>query len=550
MKPVLTAQQMREVDRRTTDEFAIPSIDLMENAARSVHEVIVEKLGGSVKGKGCVVLCGKGNNGGDGVAIARMLRDGGADVDALLSGRIDETKGDARINFERFVNLETSSRETIEINSDHEAIEFWSECRKRKQTLDLIVDAVFGTGLDRPIEGFYMTFLDLAMDYAHDTKPRPLLVSVDLPSGINSDRAEPIGFNFIPDVTVTFSALKIANIMPPVKYEQGELYVSDIGSPGSLVDDVGSRTLVSEAEDVRQWLYSSRFREDSYKKTRGSVLIAAGSKKYPGAAVLAGNGAMRSGAGIVTIVTPESAYSAVSERILPEVMVRPGSETASGAISGSAIREIADLCAAADSILIGCGLTSDEDDTREFVREIVTGRRGPVIVDADGLNALSPFDLMGTPAAPLVLTPHEGEFARLRGADNKLAPNERIDVLRDFAVQNHVICVLKGERTLVASPDGRVVINPTGNSALGKAGNGDNLAGLIGGFVAQAVGANVAGPTGREFELTIVDAVVSAVYIAGLAGEIAAKKFGKRVMTASDVRECLSEAFQDAARAE
>jgi len=309
---------------------------------------------------------------------------------------------------------------------------------------------------------------------------------------------------------------------------------------------------VVTAADAARWLEDTRFSDDSYKSKRGHTILIAGSHAYSGAAVLCGNAAMRSGVGLVTIVTPGSSKDSVATRILPEVMVRGVSETENGGISEGAFDEIGELLEKADSVAIGSGLSQDQS-TKRFVQKVIENRSQPMVVDADALNLLSPFagrvsspHSVGSPhvskghatgdtsSFPLILTPHEGEFLRLLGTDDKNAIKDRVAAVRDFSHKHNVILVLKGERVLIGEPGGKVVVNPTGNSGLGKAGNGDTLTGIIAGFVAQAV----------QMKVDIFETVVAAVYIAWMAGDIAEKKYGKRVMTASDVRECLSEAFE------
>ncbi|NNE66347.1 MAG: NAD(P)H-hydrate dehydratase [Pyrinomonadaceae bacterium] len=542
MIKVVTAEQMGKIDRLTTERFGVPSIELMENAATAVVDVILQELDGSFEGKSAVVLCGTGNNGGDGAAIARLIKAAGGEVFPLLLGKVENTKGDARVNFDRLIDECRFAREDIEVSNQDEINEFWLSRRSSKNKLGLIVDAVFGTGLHRPVKGIFELFLDSAIDYFHEISPPPLMVSVDLPSGIDSDRATPIGYNFDPQVTVTFTSPKLANVLPPAANEQGKLIVKEIGSPQELIDETTSLTFLAEAQDVRDWMSSTAFSSDSYKKSRGSVLIAAGSKKYSGAAVLSANGAMRSGAGIVTAAVPRSAFSAVAERVLPEVMVREVSDTEVGTFGVNSYGGIEDLVRGSHTVLVGCGIAM-ENGVTEFVQTLIARRLQPLVIDADGLNAISPISVEGIEEAPLILTPHIGEFKRLAGIENEISDDKRVEVLRGFAVDNQVICVLKGERTLIASPEGVVVVNPTGNPGLGKAGNGDNLAGIISGFVAQTVVARDS-MSGNDVEEEVFGAVVAAVYVAGLAGDIAAEKFGNRVMTASDVRECLTDAFR------
>jgi len=559
MQPVLTAAQMREVDRLTTEKYGTPSIILMENAANAVARVITEKLGGSVKMKEILILCGPGNNGGDGAALARMLADAEAAVAVVLLGTLERTKGDARINFDRLTALAASSElrffEAADIEDASRLLEKheWDE-------LSCVVDAIFGTGLRSPRDDVNK----LAASF-----PDVLHVAVDIQSGLMADRSDVQGTQFRPpDVTVTFTAPKPANILPPASNFNGELVVANIGSPDELVDAQHSQLFLAENADAKAWLDGTSFSHDSYKNQRGHSLVIAGSESYSGAAVLAGNAAMRSGVGLVTVATPSSSKDSVAVRLLPEVMVRGVAETENGAIAEEAFDEIDDLLNKADSIAIGCGLSQSES-TREFVKKVVAERHQPVVVDADALNLLSPLSAKWPPAdtgssdywppadtgrsdsIPLILTPHEGEFRRLIGeaknhpdatkdAASPLLRKEgsqiedRVAAVREFAAKYKVILVLKGERVLIGAPDGRVVVNPTGNSGLGKAGNGDTLTGILAGFTAQAVKMNI----------DIFETVVAAVYVAGMAGDIAEQKYGKRVMTASDVRECLVDVFE------
>ena len=227
--------------------------------------------------------------------------------------------------------------------------------------------------------------------------------------------------------------------------------------------------------------------------------------------------------------------TAMAARVLSEVMTRGVAETKTGAIAEAAFAEISEFIEGKiDAVTIGSGLSDTDASTKKLVRKVVENRKTPVVIDADGLNLLAPFKLKGSQDLPLILTPHAGEFLKLTGAKGKEPLKDRVKAVRAFAQKQNVIVVLKGERNLIAAPDGRVVINPTGNSGLGKAGNGDSLAGIIAGFVAQAA----------QMKIDIFDTVVAAVYIAALAGDIAAKKFGKRAMLASNVSECLAEAFR------
>jgi len=268
------------------------------------------------------------------------------------------------------------------------------------------------------------------------------------------------------------------------------------------------------------------------------VLVIAGSRGFTGAAALCGNAAMRSGAGLVTIGTPVSAQPLVATQVMPEIMTTALAETDRGAVSDEALGHISKLAERASVIAIGPGLSSEDQRTRSFVRVVVAERRTPVVVDADGLNCLAPWpeDLRGSSGLPVVLTPHPGEMLRLIGTDDKTVLDDRVSAAREFAVAHEVIVVLKGMRPLVAAPDGRVFINPTGNAGLGTAGAGDTLTGIIAGFLAQAYGT-------LEEEANALETVIAALYISGLAGELAAEELGMRTMVASDIREHLSAAI-------
>ncbi|HEV2835719.1 MAG TPA: NAD(P)H-hydrate dehydratase, partial [Pyrinomonadaceae bacterium] len=466
----------------------------------------------------------------------------------VLFGKFAETTGDAQTNFEsvrRLASFEAGSAEAPAPLTfiECEGVSAWEQIAKPRRTYDVIVDALFGTGLARPLEGVFLkviqhlSMLRQARERAGGTKP--LVLSIDIPSGLNADKPDPIGPAVRADVTVTFTAAKPANVLPPASDFGAELIVADIGSPSSLIAAMKPWLFLVEAEDVQRWLASTRYTPESYKNTHGHVLIAAGSRGYSGAAALCGNAAMRSGAGLVTVATPNSAQTSVANRAMPEVMTTALAETDRGAVSDDAVDHFLRLATKATIVALGPGLTSDDERTRRFVREIVERRSRPCVIDADGLNCLAPWpkDLVGSEAQPLVLTPHPGEMMRLIGANSRAALEDRVEVARKFATDQKVILVLKGSRPLVASPDGRVFINPTGNAGLGTAGSGDTLTGLISGFLGQAYGTlgDKADPLG---------ATIAALYVGGLAGDLAARKLGMRTMVASDIREHFSEAIR------
>jgi ADP-dependent NAD(P)H-hydrate dehydratase / NAD(P)H-hydrate epimerase len=549
VQPVIFTEQIREIDRLTVENYLTPSLLLMEAAANAcVQAIQTHFANGLSSDRKALVLCGKGNNGGDGAAVARGLSRLGVHCDVVLFGRVSETIGDARTNLEAISKLAGFAAGSAQAPApfsftECDGIAAWEQLARPRKAYDIIVDALFGTGLTRPLEGVFAKVIDhlRLLRQARDRASglRPLIVSVDIPSGLNADQTNPIGPTVQADLTITFTAPKPANVLPPACEFGGELVIADIGSPQSLIEACKPWLFVTEEKDVRNWLVSTRYTPESYKNTHGHVLFAAGSRDYTGAAALCGNAAMRAGAGLVTVATPASAQTSVSARLIPEVMTTALAETDRGVVSDDAVEHFLKLSAKATVVAVGPGLTSDDERTRKFVRQIVERRVQPVVIDADGLNCLAPWpdDLSGSAEHPLVLTPHPGEMLRLIGTDNKSSLAGRLAVAREFAQTHKVILVLKGSRSLIASPDGRVFVNPTGNAGLGTAGAGDTLTGLIAGFLSQAFGA-------LKQNANALDASIAALYIGGLAGDFAARKLGMRTMVASDIRDHFSDAIR------
>jgi ADP-dependent NAD(P)H-hydrate dehydratase / NAD(P)H-hydrate epimerase len=561
VQKVITAAQMREIDRLTAERYGLPSLLLMESAARSAFNEISARFAHDLTNRCALVLCGAGNNGGDGAVLARMLYLSGARVYVALFGRVEETKGDARTNFEIICSLANEERPFSKISEDAFGVQklahsslFFSECLTVESwddflfdeydgDADVLVDALFGTGLTRPLTGIHEESVRYIqrMREVRDANARslPLIISLDLPSGLNADSPEIIGETVCADLTVTFTAPKVANVLPPAAHYNGELNIAPIGSPPTLIAKSESQLFVTEEVDARMWLEATRVAPDSYKNLRGHALIIAGSREFAGAAILASEASVCAGAGLVTLATPVSAHPAISARVMPEVMVKAVPETSAGAVGMEAVKQVMKLAERATVVAIGSGLTSSDEETRLFVRHIVEGRTTPIVIDADGLNSLAPWpdDLQGTPEHPLILTPHVGEMRRLIGMRGGEEIFDRVKISREFACAHHVIVVLKGARTIIAAPNGRVFVNPTGNAGLGTAGTGDTLTGIIASFVAQSR------PT-LKTETDALRATLAAVFIGGRAGDIAARERGMRTMIASDVRENLSAAIR------
>ena len=527
---ILTAQQMRELDRMTVERCGIPYATLMETAGSRVVEAILAKGRPGF----ATILCGKGNNGGDGAVIARLLWMRGVPVEFGLVGKLEETKGEARENFEIVKRLaDTDARSggcgiifsEIHDEDDLKGILF----------PDLIVDALFGTGITRPVEGLYAKAIELINERKQMLPDSTRVVAVDIPSGLSSDSAQPFGPHIEADLTVSFSAPKIGNVLAPACHANGELVIAGIGTPDQLLDEIASQLYWLDAWDAAEFLYDSSRAPNAHKNSVGDVLLIAGSRGKTGAAALSSEAVLRAGAGLVTVATAKSAQALLVTQTKPEVMTEALAETFDGAIAEEAVEHVLRLAEKKTVIAVGPGLNSAEESARAFVRELVERRTAPIVIDADGLNALAPWPgieagLKGSDELPIILTPHPGEMARLIGKTNADVQADRIGIAREFATQHHVIVVLKGSRSLIAAPDGNVYVNPTGNAGMATAGSGDVLTGLIAGLLAQS-------PTDA------LGATIAGVYLHGLAGDIAADKLGMRSLIASDIIANLSEAI-------
>jgi ADP-dependent NAD(P)H-hydrate dehydratase / NAD(P)H-hydrate epimerase len=524
---ILSAAEMREVDRLTTEKFGIPSLLLMEAAAERTVEA-VERRSGSLSSKRVLVVCGRGNNGGDGAAIARQLHSRGAQVNLLMIGRISDTRGDALGNLQVAAALASIPKSTLRLVEVETGERFRLEARS--QVYDVVIDAIFGTGLARPASGIF----EEAIECVNELRLKTLVVAVDMPSGAASDSADLIGPTVRAHLTVTFTAPKIANVLPPAADFAGELIVAPIGSPNELLATSGSQLTLVDRTIVSSWLAESRRSPHANKGDVGKVLVIAGSRGKTGAACLVGEAALRAGCGLVTVATPRSCQPVLASHLISECMTEALVETPSGSVAVEAVDLALAAAAERDVVAVGPGLGAVEKSTRAFVRSVVVLRQRPMVLDADALNSLAPWapDLRGSEELPLILTPHPIEMVRLVGKQIAKVVRNRIDIAREFATEHHVILVLKGSKTVVAAPDGEVYVNPTGNAGMATGGSGDVLTGIIAGLLAQkpddAIGATIA-----------------AVYLHGLAGDIAASRRGTRSMIASDISAHLGDAFID-----
>jgi len=501
---VLTAEQMRDADRRTIEELGLPSMVLMENAGRQVVAAM-EAAFEDLADKRVAVLAGRGNNGGDGFVVARTLAQRGVDTSVFLVGRVADVRGDARANLEILGRLGFT---VVEIANEQD----WELHAPAITGCDVVVDALFGTGLREPVDGLFQTIVaDL------NAAERPV-VAIDLPSGLSSDTAELIGDAVSATLTVTLAAPKLPLVLPPAEARCGDLVIADIGIPEALINELaGPRVELLTRESMRP-LVEPRVAE-SHKGDYGRVLVVAGSVGKTGAAHLAAEGALRSGAGLVTVATPRSAWPVVAA-MGAEYMAEPLPETAAGSVAAEALDRV--LTLPADVIAAGPGLGTGEG-TRVLVRGLLEHSGVPLVLDADALNVLAedPSALGGRDGVDVIITPHPGEMARLLDVAVEEVQRNRLEAARGFAMSHHVHVVLKGHRTVIVSPEGRVGINLTGNPGMATGGTGDVLTGMVAAWFAQLLDAEAAGRL--------------AVYLHGLAGDLSAADEGEQAMTAGDL---------------
>lgn len=501
---ILNAEQMREADRRTIEDIGIPSIVLMENAGRQVVaaiEAAFEDLNEMRVG----VLCGRGNNGGDGFVVARTLVERGVDATVFLIARVADVRGDARLNLEILGRLGIT---VVEVATAEE----WELHSSEILQCDLIVDAIFGTGFRGPLTGFLET---LAADLNGADVP---VVAIDLPSGMAADTAELDGEPIQATLTVTLAAPKLPLVLPPADRRAGDLVIADIGIPARVIDEIeGARLELLTREVVRPLIQPRPL--DSHKGDFGRVLVVAGSFGKAGAAQLAAAGALRSGAGLVTVATPRTCVPMVAGWT-PEYMTEPLAETPEGTIDATAVDRILEL--RADVIAVGPGLGRGAGPTK-FMHDLLERASMPLVIDADGLNAFAgdPGRLQGRDGVDVILTPHPGEMARLAGTTVEELQANRLEIARTFATTHHVYLVLKGHRTLIASPEGAVYVNMTGNPGMASGGTGDVLTGMLAAWLAQLLDPEAACRV--------------AVFLHGLAGDLAEAEKGQVALTATDL---------------
>ena len=496
-----SAAQMRELDAFAINTLKIPGASLMRRASKHVANAAIE-LHAKSNHSDVVTFCGTGNNGGDGIGAAAYLIRDGITVRVFMIGERENMSADS-LEMERRLVEYGGKLESFDSNAAYEATE---RC-------GVIIDAIFGTGLKRPVTGAALK----AVNIINNSKVP--VVSADIPSGINADTGEILGECVHADVTITFSAAKPGLYQTPGAVFTGDVNVCDIGIPPELINNMQSDIVAIVSGDISIPMRP----RDSHKGDFGRALIIAGATGYTGAPVMAANACSRAGAGLVSLGVPDGIYSIIAQKCTGEM---PFPITGGDTVSEAAWDELQPHIKAADAVLIGPGMCSTAG-TKAIVEHVLRESDAPVILDADGINGLvGNIDILDNAKPPVILTPHDGEFARIAG---DIAPGERLSAACEFAKRHGCAVILKGYRTITAMPDGTAYINTTGNPCLAKGGSGDVLAGILTALIGQ--------------RFSIKDACIAAVYLHGLAGDIASARLGEYSVTPEDVISTIPQAF-------
>lgn len=491
---------MQNIDRRAIEGMKIPGLELMENAGARVVDTIAEHF--DLSGKLVTVVCGKGNNGGDGFVVARLLAERGAKIELFLIGQRDDVKGDARTNLERAEKVGLRIHEI----SDPSAFAVSPDSI-------LIVDAIFGTGFSGDIKYPYD---DVIRKINESDAPA---IAVDAPSGLDGASGQVADPTVRADMTVTFGLPKLGQVLYPGKEYCGTLITADIGFPDKAISDEKiSINLLMEDEAAEMLPFRAPV---SNKGDFGKLFVLAGSEGYTGAAALTAESGLRSGTGLVILGCPNGLLD-IFETKLTEVIKKPLPDVRNRrCLALRGLGEAREMIKWADALAIGPGIGTYHE-TRELLFRLITKLDKPAVLDADGLNNFAKgLTHLKQHPAPLVISPHPGEMSRLTGKTIAEIQQNRINVAIEFAQEYNLVCILKGAPSVIAAPSGQVWINPTGNEGMATAGSGDVLTGIIGGFLAQG--------------MLDIDAAVLGCYAHGMAGDMAAETYGTRGMIAGDI---------------
>ncbi len=501
---LVTAAEMQEMDRQTIEVHAIPGLELMEAAGQGAALVLLTQFADQIE-DGVSIICGKGNNGGDGFVIARELAAREVKVTVYLLAKTTAVKGDAATNLKRLEELKVP---VIEVSDENSFLAHQSEIARS----GLLVDAILGTGLTSDVRGFFRVVIDFI------NRTGLPVFAVDIPSGLNSDTGQPCGISTQTQATATFGLAKIGHYTYPGADYTGKLDIIDIGIPDAVVEAVAPQQHLLDAEQLSTYFQSRA--SDTHKGKTGHLLVVAGSTGKTGAAAMTAISAMRAGAGLVTLGVAESLNPVVEPQVL-EVMTAPLPQSRPGILGDTAFKQIQTLIVGKSCMAIGPGI-GQAPETRRLVENIMRETNIPLVIDADGLNNIAgQTDLLKKLDAPAVLTPHPGEMARLIESTPAAVQQNRLACAREFAVKYGVHVVLKGAATVIAHPDGSAFINPTGNPGMASGGMGDVLTGVLAGFITQGLSPEAAAH--------------AAVYLHGAAADTLANTKGPIGYLAGDV---------------
>ena len=501
---LVTANEMQEMDRRTIEDFGIPGMVLMENAGRGATRFFLKQFP-DIENQRVGVIAGRGNNGGDGYVMARYLKQKGAHVKVYLLAAADSVQGDAATNLQFLKPLDVPIVEIPDKAS-------FSKHRSEMAGLDVWIDAILGTGLKSDVKGFFKAVIEFINGL---NKP---VFAVDIPSGLNSDTGQVCGTCIRAIATSTFAFAKTGHVIHPGTQYTGALDIVDIGIPSPIVEEVMPRQRLL-TKDLIQSCLPPRL-PDAHKGTTGHLLVVAGSTGKTGAAAMTAISALRSGAGLVTLGIAQSLNPILESQVL-EAMTAPLPEIQPGVLGESAFTKLKKLMEGKKCVALGPGLVQAAK-TKKLVHKIVESSPIPIVVDADGLNNLAgQAQILKSAKAPVILTPHPGEMARLMDTGVGAVQHDRIKCARDFAAGFNVHVILKGACTVISHPDGRVFINPTGNAGMASGGMGDVLTGIIAGLITQG--------------LSPEDACRAGVYLHGAAADSLVETIGPYGYLAGDV---------------
>jgi NAD(P)H-hydrate epimerase len=506
---VCNVKEIRELDRRTIEEYGVPAEILMENAGEAAYNVIRKECG--IDGKRFAVFCGPGNNGGDGFVVARHLHAAGADVRVFILADRSKYRGEAR------KNLDILSKFPVAIMDVKSARQLTTTLR----ATDIVIDALLGTGIDRPVEGIMRQAIDAV------NKSGRKVFAIDIPSGVNGDNGQIMGKAVKVNCTITFGLPKVGNLLYPGYGQGGKLFISHLSYPRPL------STAPELAVELAPPIPLPERQADTNKFSYGPVLVIAGAANYFWAPHASAYSFLKAGGGYVFLACPESITASVAKKGR-EVVIQPMRETDTGSIALSNKKRLLELAQRMRMVVMGPGLSLDEE-TQQLARELAAEIDKPLLIDGDGITAIAKDrEIVTRRKAPTVLTPHTGEMGRITGKDRTEIENNRIEVLQQTATILNSYIVLKGPHSLIGCPDGRVFINVSGatggRAGMATAGSGDVLNGTIAAMYCLGFNLEEAARTG--------------VFVHGLSGDLGANKKGADGMTAQDILDTLPEAVR------